>query len=82
MNIGPYGVEIGNMQLIHVCGDARGNTFIVKGQRQQAEIFVTPSGLVRVGRPRKTHPIVSCFKAEPAAHNRPGASIGQPGVVG
>jgi hypothetical protein len=61
MNIGPYGVEIGNMQLVCIHTDERGRWFVVKGQRQQIDIRITPSGLVRVGAPRKTHPGMSCF---------------------
>ena len=62
MKIGDYGVEIGGMQLIYAHADERGQWFIVKGRRQQIDVRVTPSGLVRVSRPRKTHPAVSCFK--------------------
>src|ERR1017187_6794495 len=46
MNIGPYGVEIGNMQLVCIHTDERGRWFVVKGQRQQIDIRIDRKSVV------------------------------------
>jgi len=63
MRIGTCGVEMGETEfiLLHRSGQL-GDWFIVKGKRQEVQIRVTKSGLVRVGKPYKTSPHMTCFE--------------------
>jgi len=49
-----HGVSFGYFELIALFGDERcGQTWLLKAAKQEVAIRITPSGLLRVGRPKK-----------------------------
>jgi hypothetical protein len=50
-----YGVTFADgTQIVSLHGDEKGWWFIVRGKRQEVEMRATPSGLLRIGKVRKS----------------------------